>query len=303
MALDTRRVSPQGSGRTPARPPVQPVARKRRRDRTRSVLNVVAIVFALIWVFPIYWMINTAFKTANDYQTFTPSFVPRHPTFGNFTSAIHVLNFGDDLRNSLILTISAVIFSIFFGFMGALAIARFRFAGRKIFIFVVMIVQMLPMAVMIVPMYRILSDLNMTDSLTGVIVVYIGLILPYTVWTLRGFIINVPRELDEAALVDGCSRWQTFYRIILPLVGPGLVATSVFGFIQIWNEWLVIATVNHANDKGNLMVWLVNQSSLRGTAWGPMMAGAILTSIPVVILFLAIQRHIATGLTAGAVKG
>ena len=142
-----------------------------------------------------------------------------------------------------------------------------------------------------------------TDTLFGVIIVYIGLILPYTVWTLRGFIVNVPKELDEAALIDGCTRWQMFCRIILPLVGPGLVATSLFGFIQIWNEWLVISTINRDNTKHNLMMWLTDQSSLRGTAWGPLMASAIITSLPVVAVFLSIQRHIATGLTAGAVKG
>ncbi len=109
---------------------------------------------------------------------------------------------------------------------------------------------------MIIPMYKILCRLARDDTLPGVIIVYIGLILPYTVWTLRGFIVNVPRELDEAALIDGCTRWQMFHRIILPLVGPGLVATSLYGFIQIWNEWLIISTINRDNTKHNLMVWL-----------------------------------------------
>ena len=128
------------------------------------------------------------------------------------------------------------------------------------------------------------------------------LILPYTVWTLRGFIVNVPRELDEAALVDGCTRWQTFYKIILPLVGPGLVATSIYGFIQAWNEFIIINTLNEA-ENWNLMAWLASNQTRRGTAWGPLMAGATMTSLPVVIFFLLIQRNVAAGLTAGAVKG
>jgi len=280
-----------------------PPKRRRRRGLTR-LLNTVAVVIAVVFAFPIYWMINTSFKSANEYQTFTPHFIPQSPTLVNYTTSVHVLNFGDDLRNSLILTIVAVSVSVVVGFLGALAIARFRFAGRKALIFVVMIVQMLPLAVMILPIYKILADVHKTDSLVGVVGVYIGLILPYTVWTLRGFITNVPRELDEAALVDGCTRWQTFFRIILPLVAPGLVATSVFGFIQIWNEWLVISTINAGDGTThNLMLWLTDQSSLRGTAWGPLMASAVISSLPVVILFLLIQRHIATGLTAGAVKG
>jgi N,N'-diacetylchitobiose transport system permease protein len=288
---------------TPARvTPRKSRKSKRGRGLTR-VLNAVAVLVAIVFAFPIYWTVNTAFKSANEYQTFTPRFWPHSPTWGNFTSAIHVLNFGDDLINSLILTACAVSVSLFVGFFGAMAIARFRFAGRKALIFVVMIVQMLPMAVMIIPIYKILSDWHETDALFGIIIVYIGLILPYTVWTLRGFIVNVPRELDEAALIDGCTRYQMVRRIILPLVGPGLVATSLFGFIQIWNEWLIISTINRDNTKHNLMMWLTDQSSLRGTAWGPLMASAIITSLPVVIVFLSIQRHIATGLTAGAVKG
>lgn len=281
------------------------VARKRRkRGRTaKRVLNVIAVIVAVLFAFPIYWMINTAFKSADEYQTLTPRFWPHDPTLVNFSTAFDVGNFGDDLKNSLILTLVSVAFSLVVGFLGALAIARFRFAGRKALIFVIMIVQMLPIAVMVVPMYKVLADAHATDTLWGIIVLYIGLIMPYTVWTLRGFIVNVPRELDEAAMVDGCTRWQTFFRIILPLVGPGLVATSVYGCIQIWNEWLVIYTINTDNTKQNLMVWLTDQSSLHGTAWGPLMAGAVLTSLPVVILFLLIQRHIATGLTAGAVKG
>jgi N,N'-diacetylchitobiose transport system permease protein len=283
-------------------------ATKPRRNRPRGtgvkyLLNVVAMILAAIFAFPIYWAINTAFKSANEYQTFTPGFWPHSPTLSNFTTAFHVLDFGDDLRNSLILTFVAVSISVFAGFFGAIAIARFRFAGRKSIIFVVMIVQMLPMAVMVVPIYTVLASAHGTDTLWGIIIVYIGLILPYTVWTLRGFVVNVPKELDEAAMVDGCSRWQMIFKIILPLVGPGLVATSLYGFIQIWNEWLVISTINTDNSKQNLMAWLTDQSSLRGTAWGPLMASAIITSLPVVAVFLSIQRHIATGLTAGAVKG
>jgi N,N'-diacetylchitobiose transport system permease protein len=129
------------------------------------------------------------------------------------------------------------------------------------------------------------------------------LILPYTVWTLRGFIANVPRELDEAALIDGCSRWQTFTRVILPLTGPGLVATSIYGFIQAWNEFIIVNTLNNAPEKQNLMTWLINNQTQRQTFWGPLMAGAIITSVPVVIFFMAIQKNIAAGLTAGAVKG
>jgi N,N'-diacetylchitobiose transport system permease protein len=277
----------------------------RRRGRRRigtATANTVAIVFTAIVAFPAYWMVNTAFKPANEVLTFTPIFWPSHATLDNFSSAIHAPLFLTVLRNSLIITISSVAAALVVGFLGALALARFRFYGRRALILAVLLVQMVPLLALLIPLFLMLNDLQLRDTLPGVILVYVVLILPYTVWTLRGFIVNVPRELDEAALVDGASRMQTFTRVILPLTGPGLVATAIYGFIQAWNEFIIINTLN-SQEKQNLMSWLLNNQTERQTFWGPLMAGAIITSLPVVIFFLAIQRNIAVGLTAGAVKG
>jgi N,N'-diacetylchitobiose transport system permease protein len=280
------------------------VARRRRRGWAgTSVANVVGIVFTLVMAFPAYWMLNTAFKPANEVLEFSPHFLPSHPTFDNFVSAVKADNFLADLGNSLIITSTSVLAALVVGFLGALAVARFRFYGRRAFIMVILLVQMVPFLSLLIPLFLILSAADLADTLPGVAIVYVVLILPYTVWTLRGFISNVPRELDEAALVDGCSRWQTFTRIILPLTGPGLVATSIYGFIQAWNEFIIINTLNTTPDKQNLMAWLLANQTTRETFWGPLMAGAVITSLPVVIFFLIIQRNIAMGLTAGAVKG
>jgi N,N'-diacetylchitobiose transport system permease protein len=273
----------------------------RKRSGT-ALFNTIGLIFAAVMAFPVYWMVNTAFKPANEVQTFTPHFFPQHPTLDNFSSALHAENFLTDLKNSLILTLAAVAGALVIGFIGALAIARFRFYGRRAFILTILIVQMVPLLALLVPLYLTLNKLQLTNSLPGVIIVYIVFVLPYTVWMLRGFIIGVPRELDEAALVDGCTRWQTFTRIILPLTAPGLVAASIYGFIITWNEFIIVNTLNHP-DKWNLMAWLASNQTLRGTTWGPLMAGATLTSLPVVVFFLIIQRNVATGLTAGAVKG
>jgi N,N'-diacetylchitobiose transport system permease protein len=264
--------------------------------------NAGGILFALIMIFPVYWVINTAFKPANEVLSFEPSFVPKHPTLDNFSSAFNAPLFVQDLINGLIVTCVAVIGALIVGFLAALAIARFQFYGRKAIILIVLAVQLVPFVALLIPLYLMLNRAQLTNSLVGVSIVYLVLILPYTVWTLRGFIAAIPRELDEAALIDGCNRFQTFWRIILPLTGPGLVATSVYGFIQAWNEFIIINTLNNP-EKQNLMAWLLQNQTNRGTAWGPLMAGAIITSLPVVIFFLMIQRNIASGLTAGAVKG
>jgi N,N'-diacetylchitobiose transport system permease protein len=273
------------------------------RSPAATVLaNTVGILFSLIMIFPVYWVLNTAFKPADEVLRFTPTFLPQEITFDNFISAIKAPYFMQDLVNSLVITLCSVLAALIVGFLAALAIARFQFYGRKALILVVLMVQMVPLLAILIPLFLMLQKANLTNSLIGVSLVYLVLLLPYTVWTLRGFISGIPRELDEAALIDGCSRFQVFWRIILPLTGPGLVATSVFGFIQAWNEFIIINTLN-SPEKQNLMAWLLQNQTSRGTAWGPLMAGAIITSLPVVIFFLIIQRNIAAGLTAGAVKG
>ncbi len=264
--------------------------------------NLAGVVFSVTMIFPVYWVINTAFKPGPEVLQFTPSFVPEHATLDNFVSAFKAPLFLQDLLNGLIVTVIAVIGALVVGFMAALAIARFQFYGRRGIILIVLAVQLVPFLALLIPLFLMLQRADLTNSLIGVSITYLVLILPYTVWTLRGFISAIPRELDEAALIDGCSRYQTFWRIILPLTGPGLVATSVYGFIQAWNEFIIINTLN-SPEKQNLMAWLLQNQTNRGTAWGPLMAGAIITSLPVVIFFLIIQRNIATGLTAGAVKG
>lgn len=273
------------------------------RSTAGTVLaNTTGILFAVIMAFPVYWVVNTALKPSNEILQFDPTLVPHSPTLDNFVSAFNAPYFKESLINGVIVTVLAVLGAIVVGFLGALAIARFRFAGRKGIILVVLGVQMVPLVAVLIPLFLMMQGFGATKSLWGVALVYVVLILPYTIWTLRGFIHGIPRELDEAALIDGCSRFQVFWKIILPLTGPGLVATSVYGFIQAWNEFIIINTFNDQAQQ-NLMAWLLQNQTQRGTFWGPMMAGSILTAIPVVIFFLIIQRNIATGLTAGAVKG
>ncbi|GAA3349236.1 carbohydrate ABC transporter permease [Amorphoplanes nipponensis] len=273
------------------------------RSRGGTVLaNTVGVLFAIVMFFPVYWVINTAFKPAPEILQFEPTFFPHTFTLDNFKSAFNAPFFQQDLLNGVLVTSGAVLGALLVGFLAALAIARFRFYGRKAIILVVLSVQMVPFVAILIPLFLMLQKADLTNSLLGITLVYIVLILPYTVWTLRGFIQAIPRELDEAALIDGASRFQVFWKIILPLTGPGLVATSVYGFIQAWNEFIIINTLNDQAHQ-NLMAWLLQNQTSRGTFWGPLMAGSILTALPVVIFFLIVQRNIATGLTAGAVKG
>jgi multiple sugar transport system permease protein/N,N'-diacetylchitobiose transport system permease protein len=292
-----------------AAPPIAPPSvRRRTRGRRRyatGAWNALAMVLAALIGFPIYWMLITAFKRSSDITTLTPQFWPKHPTWRGFSEVIHDPIFLQDMRNSAVITVAAVLISIVIGFFGAMAIARFRFLGRKVFIFAVLIVQMIPLLALTIPMSLLLDSVHLKNSLPGIILAYLMFTMPYTVWTLRTFIANVPRELDEAALVDGCSRWQTFYKIILPLVAPGLIATGVYGWILAWNEFALANTLLLTNDKQTLMIYLLifQSSPVHGADWSGLMAASTLTALPVVVLFVLFQSRISVGLTAGAVKG
>ena len=294
--------------------PVAPVPlppRRRRRFR-KAGWNLVGLVVLVVMVFPVYWMVSTAFKPGHDILTYTPQWFPTHPTLSNFKDAINQAFFWHAVKNSLIVVVTVVALSLVLAFLAALALAKFRFYGRKAFITLILGVQMVPLAALIIPLYILMSrageisGVNQVlgvDKLSGVIVMYLTFALPFTVWTLRGFLLGIPQELEEAAMVDGTTRFGAFVRILLPLLGPGLVATSVFAFILAWNEFIIAYVFLHTPEKQTLMVWLASFTTLRGTDWGPLMAGATLCAVPVIVFFLLVQRRIAFGLTSGAVRG
>ncbi len=283
--------------------PAVPRAAGRRRRLGSVGWNLLGLVVFVVMIFPVYWMVATAFKTGQDIFSYTPRWFPLHPTLANFGDAIHRQYFWQNVRNSLIVVGVVVTLSLTLGFLAALALAKFRFYGLRAFIVLIIAVQMVPLNALIIPLYITLSRAHQVNKLSGVIITYMTFVLPFTVWTLRGFIHGVPRELEEAAMVDGTTRFGAFVRILLPLIGPGLVATSIFAFIQAWNEYIIAYVLLSSPEKQTLTVWLASFTTNRGTAWGPLMAGATLTALPVVVFFLLVQRRIAFGLTAGAVRG
>ena len=287
------------------RPAPRPAARpggSRRKRRTRAGWNVLGLLVFVVVGFPVYWMLNTAVKPAKDAIDPDPSLLPTGLTLSNFRRALDIADFWGPVGRSLVVSLSVVLIGIAVGMLAALAISRFAFRGRKVVIVAILAVQMIPLVAMIIPVFLLLNDLGQYDKLSGLILTYLTFILPFTVWTLRGFLVNIPRELEEAAMVDGCSRTGAFVRVVFPLLAPGLVATSVYGFIQAWNEYLY-ALMLMSQQKQTATVWLANFTTKHGTEYAPMMAGATMMAIPIVVLFLLVQRKMAAGLTAGAVKG
>jgi len=261
------------------------------------------VVFAVI-AFPVFWMFSTAFKPGVDIISYTPTWIPLHPTLLHFHDAIHTPYFWTDAKNSLIVVSVVVALSLVLAFLAAVALAKFRFTGRKGFIVLMILIQMLPANALIIPLYVVLARYHQTGQLTGVIATYMTFVLPFSIWTLRGFIIGIPRDLEEAAMVDGNTRLGAFVKILLPLVAPGLVATSIFAFIQAWNEFIFAYILLTDSQKQTLTVWLAGfYGTAHGTDWGGLMAASTLTAIPVVVFFLLVQRRIVFGLTQGAVRG
>ncbi|HTZ93606.1 MAG TPA: carbohydrate ABC transporter permease [Streptosporangiaceae bacterium] len=294
----SRSVRPAGAGR----------ARTTRRVRSAS-LNAFGIVIALLTLFPLFWMISTAFKPSQEIYSLTPSLIPAHPTFGNFRAVIsgQVSGIGSVwlfFRNSLAVTLATVLVASLVSLLASVAVARFRFRLRASFLVMLLIVQMIPAQALIIALFLDFERLNLLQNLLGLIIVYSAQALPVSIWMLRNFVATIPKELEEAAAIDGATGFRIFWRILFPLVAPGLVATSIFAFITAYNEFIVALTfLGQAHSDYTLPIYVTYFFGRGGAQWGPIMAASTMYTIPVIIFFLIVRRRLVGGLTAGAVKG
>nr|WP_254281249.1 carbohydrate ABC transporter permease [Frigoribacterium sp. VKM Ac-2836] len=237
-------------------------------------------------------------------MTSTPLFWPQNPTFDNFVVAVTQSDFFTNLRNSVIVVVGAVVFSIVLGLFASAALSRFRFRGRRTIMVFILIVQMLPATALLIPQFLIFNSLGLLGTYGGLILAYVAATLPFSIWVMRGFFLAIPVEVEEAAQLDGASTWQVLTRIMFPLVLPGMIATSIFAFIAAWNDYLVAYTFMKDQSMYTLPVWLASFSTpTSGTDFGGQMAASVLFSLPVVVFFMIIQRNLVTGMSAGAVKG
>ncbi|MDH6141641.1 MULTISPECIES: carbohydrate ABC transporter permease [Kitasatospora] len=278
----------------------------RRSVPGRSWPNAIAVVLVIFFAFPVYWMVSTAFKKTTDIISKTPVFIPFNGTLEHFSTATGADQFWSFVANSFIVTVIAVAASLVIATAAAFAVTRMRFRGRKAFVLVVMVSQMAPWEVMSISIYMIVRDNDMLNSLVPLTLFYMMMVLPFTIWTLRGFMAAVPKELEESAMVDGCSRFQAFMRVIFPLLVPGLMSTSLFGFITAWNELPLVLVLNKATGPGTaqtLPLWLTSFQTTFGDDWGATMAASTLFALPVLVVFFLFQRKAVGGLTDGAVKG
>jgi N,N'-diacetylchitobiose transport system permease protein len=301
----TQRALPHAPKAAAARPRGGP---KVPRPARTLALNCLGLLVALITLFPILWMISTAFKPAREIFSLTPHPLPAHPTVFNFQQVLNGsvigYSFWRFFANSLLVTLTAVVLSSGLALLAAVAVARFRFRLRTSYLIMLLIVQMLPQQALVIALFVDFRGLNLLDSLTGLIAVYTAFALPISIWMLRNFVAAVPKEMEEAASIDGASSTTIFWRIMFPLVAPGLVATSVFSFIYAWNEFIFALTFLGTDQAKYTLPIYVTYFFNKGSAdWGAIMAASTLYTIPPIVFFLLIQRRMARGLLAGAIKG
>ncbi len=277
---------------------------------TRTMLRgggaALAVLLAAIWAFPVYWMINTSFQTPASINRLTPTFFPTNATFSNYSAVLADNRFLAGLGMSVTITALVLVVCVAFATLASFAIARFRFRSRKTFVLAIIIVQMLPAEAMFIAQYKMLASANLLNSVLGVSIIYLAMVVPFTTWMLRGFVAGVPVDLEEAAMIDGCTRMGAFRRVTFPLLAPGLVASGVFAFVQVWNEFALASIILTENEKATLPLWLrdfAQTSNLGVTEWGQVMAGSVLVAIPVIVFFMVVQGRMAQGLVGGAVKG
>ncbi|CAN5729061.1 MAG: carbohydrate ABC transporter permease [Actinomycetota bacterium] len=275
--------------------------RNARRTRRRLWLALGFVVVLVFSVFPVFVMLSTAVDPSAN--SGSRNVLPTGFTLDHFRFVLDEGNFLTYLRNSVLVALATVLASSVLALFAAVAVARFRFRMRIPVLMLILTIQMVPMEALVIPLFLQAKTLGLLDQLLGLVVVYVAFSLPFAIWTLRGFVAAVPVELEEAAALDGASWWQMFWRILFPLVAPGLVATSIFSFIVAWNEFIFALTFMSDSDLYTVAVGLRQFFTRNGANWGAVMAGSAIITVPVMIFFVAVQRKLTSGLIAGATKG
>ena len=270
----------------------------------KIAVNAILVITSLVWLLPVYWMVNSAFQTERNLLSSPPKLIPAPLTTEHFTKVLSSPAFHSALFMSLGAAVITVVATTLCSLLAALALARFNFRGRRTLIVAILVIQMIPAEALFISQYRMLDSWALLNSVAGLSLLYVGGVLPFVTWMMRGYVEAVPEELEQAAMIDGCTRIQAFMRVTLPLLTPGLVSTSVFAFLHSWNEYTLALIVLSRDSAVTLPLWLQSfQQGLQGSDWGGVMAGSTLITIPVLILFIFVQNRMSTGMVSGAVKG
>lgn len=267
-------------------------------------LTVVGLIIALFWALaPIYWIVVTAFKTPREVYADPPTLWPTTPTLENFAKAIYETEFPRFVFNSALVAVGVTIIAATFGALAAYPIARIKFKGKATAARAIILAYLLPPSLLFIPLFLVLQNLGLIDTKTGLIVAYLTFTTPFCTWMLIGYFKTIPRELDDAARMDGATRFETLTRVVLPIAKPGMAVVALFAFTNAWNEFLYALVFVYSDDAKTLTTGLTGLIMGDTFIWGQLMASSVIAIVPILIIYIGAQKYIVGGLTAGGVKG
>jgi multiple sugar transport system permease protein len=279
------------------------------RSRTRgarlegAVSYAVLGTLALVVLFPFYWMIVTSLKSEDQMRSLVSMFWPSPFNFENYQQLFAKTEFVSWYRNSIVVSVASTFLATAVGTIGAYALARLKFLGRGFMASATLITYLVPPSILFIPLYAQIKNLGLANSLFGLVVTYPSFTVPFVTWLLMGYFESIPEELEESAMIDGSTRFGAFYRIVLPLAAPGVLAAALYAFTQAWNEFLYSLVFITDARLRTLPVGLASFITGDVYGWGYLMAGAVLTTLPVIAAYIYLQKYMVEGLTAGSVKG
>ena len=276
----------------------------RTRPLTRVLQYVAVACYVVFLGFPLLWLLSTAFKSPREFASITPSLLPKDPQLSNFTDALDEQGLVRSMGNSLQISVATTVLVIIVSLPVAYALARFRTRLRPITNGWILVSQVFPVILIVIPLFMILRPLHLTNTIPGVVIVYMVWSMPFALWMLQGYVAAVPRELEEAAAVDGASRLRTIVSVVMPLLRPGLIATAMFSFISAWNEFFFALVLLQDPEIKTLPLVLARFVGAEGQVqFGPLAAASVLATVPSLVFFAFLQRRLTSGLLSGAVKG
>jgi trehalose/maltose transport system permease protein len=283
------------------------MSRAQRYYMSRTLFYIVLAIIFIYIVFPFYWAFRSSISPNDELFSTPVHYWPQSPTLDHYLEVFTNGDFLVALRNSAIVAAATTILSLLIGTVGAYALGRFRFRGRLPVMYLILSMTMFPTIAILGSLFDLVRRFGLYNQLPSLIITYLVFTLPFTVWVLTSFFAGLPKELEEAAYVDGASPFETLYRVMLPLIAPGLVTTGLLAFITAWNEFLFAVSFLQTPDKRTvpLAIFLFNTATGGGfeVPWGTIMAGTVVVTVPLIVLVLIFQNRIISGLTAGAVKG
>ena len=269
---------------------------------TKTLVWVFLILVCIYCLIPFAWMLSTSLKTEAEAFRIPPTWIPLEPTIDSYIGIWVRKNFGIYFFNSTVISLATAILSTLFGALAGYGFSRFFFKGRKFLIGFFLATQMLPGVLLVGPYFKILSKVGLYDTRTGLIIAFLTICLPFSTWMMKGFIDKVPQELDQSAMVDGCSRMGIFFKIVLPIVAPGMVATILFAFLLAWGDLLWALCLTTSENMITVTLGIARTVGEFRIVWPMLMAGSLVGGMPAILLYIFLQRLLVQGLTAGAVK-